>query len=148
MNKLFIEALSQISAFDPALLEMQDKGMDFFSWAKMREVPRQEVIRTSKALLKACWKRFSIEANPLLVEMGVCDSQETKLSWLKEVGETLQAIHSDAYLELNGTVPAQKIGYYTVRSGSDWIEINNLESAQKAEIQAMAKTRVTTSYLK
>ena len=147
-NKLFIESLAQIATFDPALLEMQDKGINYFDWVELKEVPRQEVIRTSKALLKAAWKRFSVVGNPLLVEMGVVDSQEVKLTWLKEVGETLQNIHADAYLEMNGTLPAQRIGFYTVRSGSDWIEINNIESALKEEIQAMAKTRTTTSYLK
>jgi hypothetical protein len=148
MNKLFSEASSQIISFDPALLEMQDNGVGYFDWVATPSVPRAEVIRTSKALLKACWKRYIIVPNALLVEMGVLDSQEQKLIWLREVGEALQNIHSDAYLELYGTTPNQKIGYYTIRNGSDWIEINNLESACKPEIQEMAKTRVTTSYLK
>jgi hypothetical protein len=148
MNKLFSEASAQIISFDPALLEMQDAGISYFDWVQLDSVPRAEIIRTSKALLKACWKRYSVEANPLLVEMGVLDSQERKLEWLKEVGAALQSINADAYLELYGTEPAQRIGYYTIRSGGDWIEINNLDSALKEEIQAMAKARVTTSYLK
>ncbi len=148
MNKLFSEASAQIISFDPALLEMQDAGLDYFDWVATPEVPRNEVIRTSKALLKACWKRFNVESNPLLVEMGILDSQAVKLEWLKEVGDRLQDIHSDAYLELFGSLPAQRIGYYALRSGSDWIEINNIESALKEEIQAMAKQRITTSYLK
>lgn len=148
MNKLFSEASAQIISFDPALLEMQDAGLDYFSWVELDSVPRKEVIRTSKALLKACWKRYLVEANPLLVEMGVLDSQAVKLEWLKEVGDKLQDIHSDAYLDVYGAPPAQRIGYYSLRSGSDWIEINNLDSALKEEIQVMAKARVTTSYLK
>jgi hypothetical protein len=148
MNKLFSEAAAQIISFDPALLEMQDNGVGYFDWVATPSVPRQEVIRTSKALLKACWKRFVVEPNPLLVEMGVLDSQERKLEWLKDVGNALQDAHSDAYLELYGTLPAQRIGFYALRSGSDWIEINNIDSALKSEIQAMAKARVTTSYLK
>jgi hypothetical protein len=148
MNKLFTEAAAQIISFDPALLEMQDNGINYFDWVAMDSVPRAEVIRTSKALLKACWKRFNIEANPLLVEMGVLDSQETKLGWLKEVGDALQAIHADAYLEMYGSEPSQRIGFFTIRSGSDWIEISNIDSALKTEIQNLAKARVTTSYLK
>lgn len=148
MNKLFAESMSNIVTFDPALLEMQDAGIDYFQWVNMESVPRKEVIRTTKALLKAAWKRYLVEANPLLVEMGVLDSQATKLEWLKEVGAELQEVHANAYLELYGTPPAQKIGYYTIRSGSEWIEINNIESALKLEIQELAKVRVTTSYLK
>jgi hypothetical protein len=148
MNKLFAESMANIVTFDPALLEMQDAGVSYFDWVKTDSVPRKEVIRTTKALLKACWKRYLLEANPLLVEMGVSDSQETKLAWLKEVGEALQDVHSKAHLELYGTPPAQKIGYYTIRSGSEWIEINNIDSAMKTEIQDLAKVRVTTSYLK
>jgi hypothetical protein len=148
MNKLFSEASSQIISFDPALLEMQDAGISYFDWVELDSVPRKEVIRTSKALLKACWKRFTVEPNPLLVEMGVLDSQERKLEWLKEIGEKLQDVHQNAYLELFGTTPAQRIGYFALRSGSDWIEISNLDSALKEEIQEMAKARVTTSYLK
>ena len=148
MNKLFAESLAQIVTFDPALLEMQDAGISYFDWVGTNSVPRGEVIRTSKALLKAAWKRYLVEANPLLVEMGVLDSQATKLEWLKEVGDCLQEVHANACLELYGTAPAQKIGYYTIRSGSDWIEINNIDSALKVEIQELAKVRVTTSYLK
>lgn len=148
MNKLFIEALTQIAAFDPALLEMQDNSLDYFEWVQNPAIPRAEVIRTSKSLLKASWKRFNIEANPLLVEMGVCDSQEVKLAWLKDVGNALQTVHAEAFLELYGTEPAQRIGYFTIRSGSEWIEVNNLDSALKQELQDMAKARVTTSYLK
>jgi hypothetical protein len=148
MNKLFSEASAQIISFDPALLEMQDNGISYFDWVAMDSVPRAEVIRTSKALLKACWKRYLTVPNPLLVEMGVLDSQAAKLEWLKEVGEQLQNIHSDAFLELKGVLPAQRIGFFTIRSGQDWIEISNIDSALKTEIQEMAKARVTTSYLK
>lgn len=148
MNRIFEEAMTSLAAFDPALLEMQDEGIPYLEWVQIEAVPRAEVIRTSKALLKACWKRANIESNPLLVEMGIVPSKEDKMAELKGAGDLLQEIHAKAHEALYGRPPAQRIGYYTIRSGTEWIEISNLESAQKQEIQEMAKTRVTTSYLK
>ncbi len=145
-NTLFLEALNASSAFDPLLREAASKKISFEVLATSNEVPARERMRVTKAVARNLFKRYLIEAEPMLVEDGIALSQEDKIPLLEDAMGQLQKFYHDAYLETNNAPPSAPLGYFAVRSGEEWVEIHSLKSALNPDIQALRNRAQETNY--
>ena len=144
-STIFSEALSSSASFDPILKELLRKGMSLEDLVAA-DISAKEKVRILKGLARNAFKVFMIKPEPMAVEEGLEEDEETRSADVQAVLTYLRPLFNKAYLQANGVPPKAPLGFYAVRSGQAWVEVYKFESAIKPSILGLRDRVEITNY--